>query len=70
MIQFSLVEVYNNKLLETTSMNEVQCRNLKYRNVKNKECKNWKENKVDKIDFLIQVSTLHSGAFFAIYKSQ
>ena len=41
--KLSLVEVYSDNLLETTPMNEVQCRNLTYRNVKNRKYKNWNE---------------------------
>ncbi|KAL7238118.1 hypothetical protein ACSBR2_004252 [Camellia fascicularis] len=37
MIQFSLVEVYINNLLETTPMNEVQCRNFKVQKCKEQE---------------------------------
>ena len=69
MLQISLVEVYSNKLLETTPMNEVQWRNLKYRNVKNKKCKNWKENKVDKTCFLDLSLGALSGVLSAIYTS-
>ncbi|KAL7258212.1 hypothetical protein ACSBR1_004347 [Camellia fascicularis] len=37
MIQFSLVEVYSNNLLETTPMNEVQCRHFKVQKCKEQE---------------------------------
>ena len=50
-------------------MNEMQCRNLKYRNVKNKKCKNWKGNKVDKTNFFRYESGAFSGVFSAIYTS-
>ena len=51
MIQFSLVEVYSNNLLETTPMNEVLCWDFKVQKYKEQEMKNWKGNKVDKTDF-------------------
>ncbi|KAF5940274.1 hypothetical protein HYC85_021441 [Camellia sinensis] len=37
----------------------MQCRNLKYRNAKNKKCKNWKRNKVE----YNWISRSESGAF-------
>ena len=41
MVWPSLVEVYSNKLFETTPKKWSAVQELKYRNVKN--CKNWKE---------------------------